>query len=102
MSDEDWRLGYAKSLAVYLNGRGISTTDPRGRRVIDDSFLILFNAHHDPVHFTLSEDIADLDWEVILYSADGLSADLPAETPLAGDIDGWTVAVLRKRVEGAS
>ena len=45
MSDADWQTGYAKSLAVYLDDRGIAETDRAGRQVIDDSFLLLINAH---------------------------------------------------------
>lgn len=53
MSNEDWAVGYAKSLAVFLNGEGITDTDMRGERIVDDSFYILFNAHHEPLDFTL-------------------------------------------------
>lgn len=53
MSDQDWQSGYAKSLAVFLNGGAIPHPDPQGRRVVDDSFLLLFNAHHEDLPFTL-------------------------------------------------
>jgi glycogen operon protein len=53
MSDEDWEVGYAKSLAVFLNGEGILDTDMRGEPITDESFYILFNAHHEPMDFTL-------------------------------------------------
>jgi len=97
MSDHDWRQGYAKSLAVYLNGRGITTTDRQGRRVIDDSFLVLLNAHSEPVRFATPTEIADHDWEIVLSSAHGLDVELPAESPETGDVAGWSVVVLKKR-----
>src|SRR5438270_212225 len=53
MRDGDWHNGYAKSLGVFLNGEEIAAPDPRGRRVRDDSFFILFNAHFEPIRFTL-------------------------------------------------
>ncbi|MGH9000407.1 MAG: glycogen debranching protein GlgX [Acidimicrobiia bacterium] len=53
MSDEDWNTGFAKLLGVFLNGEGIPSPDPRGERVLDDSFLLLFNAHFEPIDFTL-------------------------------------------------
>jgi glycogen operon protein len=53
MSDEDWDSGFAKSIAVYLNGQGIPYLDVRGQRVVDDSFLLCFNAHHEPIEFAL-------------------------------------------------
>ncbi|MFA9431751.1 glycogen debranching protein GlgX, partial [Egicoccus sp. AB-alg2] len=43
MDDEDWDASYAKSLQVFLNGRGIASPDPRGQQIVDDSFLVLFN-----------------------------------------------------------
>jgi isoamylase len=53
MSEEDWGTGFAKSLDVFLNGEQIPTPDRRGRRVVDQSFLVLFNAHHEPLDFVL-------------------------------------------------
>ena len=97
MSDDAWSRGYAKSLAVYLNGKGIKTTDAQGQRVMDDSFLVLFNAHSEPVRFTMPDDLADMRWEIVLYSATGLAPELPVESPESGDVDSWSVVVLRKR-----
>ena len=96
MSDDAWRRGYAKSLAVYLNGKGIPTTDERGEKVVDDSFLLLFNAHSEPVHFVMPDDLLGLEWEIMLDSATGSGA-LSIEAPDTGDVEGWSVMVLRKR-----
>ena len=64
MTDDDWEAGFAKSLAVFLNGDALPDPDPRGRRVTDDSFLLLFNAHHGDVTFVapgqgLGQAVAD-------------------------------------------
>jgi isoamylase len=53
MSPADWQAGFAKSLAVFFNGDALPDPDPRGQRVTDDTFLLLFNAHHDQVEFRL-------------------------------------------------
>jgi len=53
MSDEDWSHGSPKSLGVFLHGDAIPSLDPRGERVTDDSFHVLFNAHHEPLPFRL-------------------------------------------------
>ena len=50
MEDADWESGFAKSIAVYLNGDEIHSTDSLGHAVVDDSFLVVFNAHHDDGH----------------------------------------------------
>ncbi|MGH9093950.1 MAG: glycogen debranching enzyme, partial [Acidimicrobiales bacterium] len=43
MTQEDWEVGYAKSLCVYLNGRAIQEPDRHGRPVSDKSFFLVFN-----------------------------------------------------------
>ncbi|HVI22026.1 MAG TPA: glycogen debranching protein GlgX, partial [Myxococcales bacterium] len=48
MTDEDWSVGYAKSLGVFLNGDAIATPDEAGERIVDESFYVVFNAHHEP------------------------------------------------------
>ena len=53
MPDESWNHDFAKSLAIFLNGHGIHTTDFRGEKVIDDSFYLMFNAHYDSLNFKL-------------------------------------------------
>jgi glycogen operon protein len=53
MTDDDWQAGFAKSLGVFLNGDALPDPDRRGRRLRDDSFLLLFNAHHEDVTFVL-------------------------------------------------
>ncbi|MBO0686401.1 MAG: glycogen debranching enzyme, partial [Candidatus Dormibacteraeota bacterium] len=72
MADNDWGNGYAKSLAVFLNGEGIAPPDPQGRRVRDDSFFILFNAHHEPMRFTLPRGPYGQRWSRVLDTGDHL------------------------------
>ena len=60
MTDADWNVGYAKSLAVFLNGEAITEPDRRGRPIMDDSFLLLFNAHHDDIQFTIPKDYGEM------------------------------------------
>ena len=74
MSEEDWQAGFAKSLGVFLNGRGIPTPNERGEQVVDDSFYVMFNAHHEPVDFTLPEAKWGERW-VELLETDGRAED---------------------------
>jgi glycogen operon protein len=53
MGQHDWEAGFAKSLGVFLNGDALPDPDDRGHPVWDDSFLLLFNAHHEDVTFVL-------------------------------------------------
>jgi len=53
MADSDWSAGHVQCLGMGLMGDQIEETDEHGRRIIGDSFLILFNADHQPVSFHL-------------------------------------------------
>jgi isoamylase len=66
MTQHDWGAGYAQSLAVLLNGEAISEPDPRGGRIVDAKFLLLFNAHGDPLTFTLPEADMAPGWEIVV------------------------------------
>jgi glycogen operon protein len=71
MTEADWRASYAKSVAVFLNGSEITEPDPRGDRVTDQKFLVLFNAGPDPITFTIPGTLgasggAVTDWEIVI------------------------------------
>lgn len=53
MTPEEWNDGFTRSVGMFLNGDEIPEPGPRGERLSDDSLLILFNAHNDPIPFTL-------------------------------------------------
>jgi glycogen operon protein len=74
MTEDDWSVGYAKSLQVFLNGERIASPDRHGNRVVDDSFLVLFNAHHEPLEFALPGTALGTHWEVQLRT--GLVPDV--------------------------
>ncbi|MEM9035954.1 MAG: glycogen debranching protein GlgX [Actinomycetota bacterium] len=57
LSDEDWSAGFAKSVGVWLNGEALMAPDPRGQRIVDGSFLVLFNAHHEPIDWAMPLDL---------------------------------------------
>jgi hypothetical protein len=66
MTDNDWRNEQARSLAVRLAGDAIDEVDERGRRVTDDTLLLLLNAHHRAVSFTLPAHRPGDSWEQLL------------------------------------
>jgi glycogen operon protein len=53
MTQRDWQRGDAHTLGVFLNGEEILTRTPYGEQIVDDSFLLLFNAHYESVSFQL-------------------------------------------------
>jgi glycogen operon protein len=53
MTKVDWDDGSHRCLGMFLNGEEITTPDERGQRIVDESFVLLFNASHEEVEFTL-------------------------------------------------
>ncbi|MEU7168620.1 glycogen debranching protein GlgX [Streptomyces morookaense] len=78
MRDSDWQATHAKSLTVFLNGSAISEPGPRGEPVTDDSFLLMFNAHEEPLDFVVPVDHGR-QWQVVVDTArpEGVSTDGP-------------------------
>jgi glycogen operon protein len=69
MSEQDWAEWFAKSFAVYLSGDALPGRDRRGRRVRDDSFCLLFNAHVDAVTFTMPGEPWGTTWQPVIDTA---------------------------------
>ncbi|WP_026124335.1 glycogen debranching protein GlgX [Nocardiopsis baichengensis] len=76
MEQSDWHDGSTR-LGVFLNGDAITEPDPRGRRVSDDSFLLLLNSGPEPVDFTLPGREFGIAWEAVLDTAEPDVADRP-------------------------
>jgi glycogen operon protein len=68
MTKRDWNE--QRTVGMFLNGQEIAAPGPRGERVEDDSFLMLFNAHHEDVTFTLPTRRFGAQWEMVLTTAD--------------------------------
>jgi glycogen operon protein len=66
MTHEDWGESIHKCVAVFLNGEAISAPNARGERVVDDSFLLCFNAGEDPVEFVTPNTDYAKEWTVEL------------------------------------
>jgi isoamylase len=68
MSEENFTCDYAKSLALYLNGRGIRYAGETGAQVIDDDFYLVFNAHHEALEYKLPSEEYGKKWIKVLDS----------------------------------
>ena len=69
MDEESWANGFARSMAVFLNGSAIPEPDTRGQRIVDDSFLVLFNGHDDQLRFTLPDEEYGGEWLIEIDTA---------------------------------
>ena len=66
MTDEDWNKGYVRCLGLRLSGDALEETDSKGRPLLDDTFLLLLNAHHEPLPFTLPAHRRGVRWQLVL------------------------------------
>ena len=79
MTHKDWQREDARTLGVFLNGQEIPSRTPHGEEIVDDSFLLLFNAHFEPVTFTLPTRRFGARWVRELSTGEGVP-----EGPIAG------------------
>ena len=99
MDQDDWDSGFAKSVAVFLNGDGIREPDARGERLKDDSFFLLFNAHHEAMEFALPDLGVGERWEVAVDTAAPMLGDVEPRSAKTGDpvqVDARSIQVLRR------
>ncbi len=74
MSEEDWRIGFAKSLSVLLSARASHDPSSRTPQAADDSFLIMFNAHYEQLAFHLPGADWGEQWSCVLDTAQSVCA----------------------------
>ncbi len=96
MTDDDWQAGFAKSVGVFLNGDALPDPDPRGRPVSDDSFLLLFNGHHEDVIFVLPGKEWGRRWETALTTVSDPGVRRPKSAGAKITVAGRSVQVLRR------
>ncbi|HZK32827.1 MAG TPA: glycogen debranching protein GlgX, partial [Corynebacterium sp.] len=66
MTQDDWDFAFGKALMVYLNGDAITEPDRRGQPITDDSFILMFNAHHEDIEFTLPPRFLGAKWQLVV------------------------------------
>jgi isoamylase len=82
MSSELWEAPDVRALGMRLNGEAIDEADERGRRVIGDTLLLIFNAGEVHEFFVLPEIDPIHRWETLIDTADPWH---PARRLRAGD-----------------
>ncbi len=83
MTAADWHVGYARALAVFLNGSAITEPGPLGEPVRDDDFLLLVNAHSGPVTFVMPGARYAAAWQILVDTS-----ALPDGEPDADGVSG--------------
>lgn len=66
MDMADWQNTHAFSVMIYLNGSDIPETDWYGNQMVDNDFILIFNAHYEPIQFTLPDERYGRKWKLIV------------------------------------
>ena len=69
MTDEEWAAESVRSLGVLLAGDAINELDEQGRVIRGETLLLLLNAHHEPVPFTLPARKPNTRWVLLMDTA---------------------------------
>jgi glycogen operon protein len=95
MTQKDWQREDAHTLGVFLNGDEIPERTPDGKDVVDDSFLLLFNAYGESITFTLPTRRFGARWEVeIATGVGGPRGTVQARAEVT--LEGRSLALLRR------
>lgn len=74
MTQEDWDSAFDQCVGVFLNGDALPEPDARGERVVDDSFLLCFNAHEGAVDFVIPDADHAAEWTAELDTTEPTGA----------------------------
>ena len=97
MGQWDWDAQETVTITAYLNGEGIPDPDPDGNRVVDDSFLLMFNAYWEPVPFAIPSTLAG-PWTVELDTSmpGGLGSPVAHQPGDIFQLPGRSILILRR------
>jgi isoamylase len=97
MKKEDWETPFTRSIGFLLGGDAIPTPDDEGNRIVGDTLLVLMNAHHEPLKFTLPDIEWGRDWQLVEDTADLTGKSRP-NTPAGGKVEvgGRSLVILRR------
>jgi glycogen operon protein len=99
MTEEDWSNPEIRSVGLRLAGDAIEEGDERGNRIVDETLLMLLNAHHESVSFVLPAHRRQLRWKLLLDTRQATGKD-PGRLIRGGDafeIEGRSLALFQLR-----
>ena len=83
MDLEAWSNTHAFSIMVFLNGSDIPDPDWYGNTMVDNDFILIFNAHYEPIMFTLPEEQYGRKWKLIVDTHNPKGPELNYEAGFA-------------------
>ena len=101
MTEHDWSSSHALCLGMGLPGDQIPETGTHGEKICGDTFLILLNAHSQPVSFRLGARKRDVRWTCILDTASTTAEQRLFEHMEEFPLQAHSLAVLRASFKAA-
>jgi glycogen operon protein len=96
MEESHWGEGCTQSFGMFLNGEALPSRGTRGERIVDRRFFFIFNAHHEPMVFTMPEARWAARWVVVLDTATGWpDGSRVVEAAAALPVESRSLVVLR-------
>jgi len=96
MTRRDWEDGGLRWLGMFLNGEELHETTSRGEPIADESFLLLFNAHHEPVTFQLPARRFGARWKLDLSTAEPHAEERSFAAREPVEVESRSLVVLRR------
>jgi isoamylase len=96
MTRRDWEDGGVRWLGMFLNGEELHETTSRGEPIGDESFLLLFNAHHEPVTFQLPARRFGARWKLDLSTAEPHAEERSFAAREPVELESRSLVVLRR------
>lgn len=99
MAEEDWKNPETRCIGLRLAGDAIEEVDARGNRILDDTLLILLNAHYEPVQFVLPAHRPKMRWGVLVDTreATGRRPHRPMGGGVPYNLEGRSLAIFGLR-----
>jgi len=97
MKDEDWSLDFVRCFGVRLAGDQINEVDLDGNRIVGNTLLFLFNAHHEPISFKIPQAMPDQQWDRILDTYESESPPLLVNNAVPYELRGRSLVFLKTR-----
>jgi len=103
MTDHDWTNAGTRCLGLRLSGEAIAEVDTQGHPIVDDTFLLLLNAHHESAAFGLPASRPRVYWQPLLdtRAADGRPSTSARRGGVTYELAGRSLVLLRLRPEAA-
>jgi isoamylase len=101
MSEADWHTSYTRALQLLISGLGLDDRDDEGKLVVDSDLLIVINAGHESIDFTMPSPEDDApNWELLLDTNDDDAATESVPSCGQTHLEGRSLRLFHRKAQG--